>query len=120
MRPLGGRIFGGDERNKTVNIFNTIPELLGGVCFGQTPPIQAELTFDGELGETDKHNSKVNLTKGQILNFLVEKRGVDVVLRIYTANGKFHDRVDSPNVREGDQPFKMVSLNGGRYRAFVP
>lgn len=88
--------------------------------FAQTPQtIQTGFTVERELGETDKHNYEVNLTKGQMLNFVVEQRGIDVVLRIYTADGKFYDRVDSPNEREGDEPFKMVSLNGGRYRIEV-
>ncbi len=88
--------------------------------FGQTSQtIQQGFTVERELGETDKHNYEVNLTKGELLNFVVEQRGVDVVLRIYTADGKFIDRVDSPNGREGDEPFKMVSLVGGRYRIEV-
>lgn len=88
--------------------------------FGQTSQtIQQGFTVERELGETDKHNYEVNLTKGELLNFIVEQRGVDVVLRIYTADGKFIDRVDSPNEREGDEPFKMVSPGGGRYRIEV-
>jgi hypothetical protein len=83
------------------------------------PTIQTGFTVERELGEADKHIYEVNLTKGQMLNFTVEQRGIDVVLRIYTADGKLYDRVDSPNEREGDEPFKMVSLPGGRYRIEV-
>ncbi len=88
--------------------------------FGQTPQtIQAGFTVERELGGTDKHIYEVNLTKGQLLNFTVEQRGIDVWLRILTADGKFVDRVDSPSGREDDEPFRMVSLNGGRYRIEV-
>jgi hypothetical protein len=88
--------------------------------FAQTPPmIQTGFTVERELGETDKHLYEVNLIKGQMFNFVVEQRGIDIVLRIYTADGKFVDRVDSPNEREGDEPFTMVSLSGGRYRIEV-
>ena len=88
--------------------------------FAQTPQtIQPGFTVERELTETDKHNYEVNLTKGQMLNFTVEQRGIDVWLRIFTADGKFVDRVDSPNGREGDEPLKMVSLTGGRYRIEV-
>lgn len=83
------------------------------------PPIQTGFTVERELGESDKDNYEVNLTKGQMLNFVVEQRGIDVILRIYTADGKFYDRVDSPNGNIGDEPFKMVSPNGGRYRVEV-
>ena len=77
--------------------------------FGQTSQtIQTNFTVKRELGERNKHNYEVNLTKGQMLNFVVEQRGIDVVLRIYMADGKFYDRMDSPNEREGDEPFKMT------------
>lgn len=76
-------------------------------------------SVERELGEMDKHYYEVNLAKGQMLNFVVEQRGIDIILRIYTADGKFHDRVDSPNGNSGDEPFKMVSPNGGRYRVEV-
>lgn len=87
------------------------------IVFAQTPQtIQTGFTVERELGGADKHNYEVNLTKGQTLNFVVEQRGVDIVLRVYTADGKFYDRLDSPNGTAGDEPFKMVSPGGGRYR----
>ena len=90
------------------------------VVFGQTPQtIQPGFTVERELGETDKHNYEVNLKKGEMLNFVVEQRGIDLELHVYSADGKLIDRIDSPNEREGDEPFKMVSLNGGRYRIEV-
>jgi hypothetical protein len=78
--------------------------------------IQKGFTVERELGSTEKHNYEITLNKGDLLNFVVEQRGVDVVLRIYTADGKFYDRLDSPNETQGDEPFQMVSANGGRYR----
>ncbi len=89
-------------------------------AIAQTPQtIQTGFTIERELGETEKHIYEINLTKGQMLNFVVEQRGIDVMLRVTTADGKFVDRVDTPNGREGDEPFKIVSLEGGRYRVEV-
>jgi hypothetical protein len=45
------------------------------------------------------------------VNFVVEQRGVDVVLRIYTADGNLYDRVDSANGTEGDAPTSVEELN---------
>lgn len=73
-------------------------------------------SVEREIGGAERHFYEVNLTKGQMLNFIVEQRGVDVVLRVLTADGKFYDRIDSPNGTEGDEPIKFVSLAGGRYR----
>lgn len=89
-------------------------------AFAQTPQtIRTGFTVERKLGGADKHIYEVNLTKGQLLNFIVEQRGVDVVLRIDSADGKLYDRVDSPNGRAGDEPFRMVSLTGGRFRVEV-
>ncbi len=83
----------------------------------QTPQtIQKGFTVERELGATEKHIYEVNLTKGQMLDFTVEQRGIDIMLRVSTADGKFVDRVDSPNGREGDEPVKVISPDGGRYR----
>lgn len=83
----------------------------------QTPQsIQPGFTVEREIAGAEKHNYEVNLAKGEMLNFVVEQRGVDLILRIYAPDGKFYDRVDNPNGRNGEEPFKMVSFTGGRYR----
>ena len=83
----------------------------------QTPQvIQSGFTVERELGKAEKHIYEVNLQKGQQLNFVVEQRGIDLVLQVYAADGKFYDRLDSPNGREGDEPFQMITLSGGRFR----
>jgi hypothetical protein len=78
--------------------------------------VQNGFSVERELGGSERHEYEVNLTKGQFLNFVVEQRGVDVVLRVFTVDGKFYDRLDSPNGNEGEEPIKFVSLKGGRYR----
>ena len=89
-------------------------------AIAQTPQtIQTGFTVERELGETEKHIYEINLTKGQMLNFVVEQRGIDVMLRVTTADGKFVDRVDTPNGREGDEPVKVISLESGRYRVEI-
>ena len=97
----------------------SIPCLIFTAVFvsAQAPQlIQTGFSVERELGSTEKHNYEVNLSKGELLNFAVEQRGVDVVLRVYTADGKFYDRVDSPNGAQGEEPFRMVAPDGGRYR----
>lgn len=81
--------------------------------------IQPGFTGEREIGGAEKHSYEVNINKGEMLNFIVEQRGKDVVLRVYAPDGKFYDRVDTPNGNAGDEVFKMVSLTGGRYRIEV-
>jgi hypothetical protein len=99
-------------------IFSLICLALSAVFIdAQTPqPIQPGFTVERELGQAAKHNYELSLKKGELLNFVVEQRGVDVVLRIYTGDGKFHDRVDSPNGTQGDEPYRMVATGDGRFR----
>lgn len=94
--------------------------ILSAFGFAQnSQTIKSGFTIERELGETDKHIYELNLNKGEMLNFVVEQRGIDLTLRVYSADGKRIDYVDSPNEREGDEPFKMVSPDGGRYRIEV-
>jgi ketosteroid isomerase-like protein len=81
-----------------------------------TQVIEAGFSVEREMGGAQRHFYEVNLTKGQFLNFTVEQRGADVVLKIYAADGKLYDRLDSPNGAQGEEPFRMVSLTGGRFR----
>ncbi len=86
----------------------------------QTPQmIQNGFTVEREIVGAEKHSYEVNLNKGEMLNFVVEQRGADVVLRVYAPDGKFYDRLDTPNGNAGDEIFKMISLTGGRYRVEV-
>lgn len=88
--------------------------------YAQTPQVvQNGFIVEREIVGAEKHSYEVNLAKGDLLNFVVEQRGADVVLRVYTPDGKFYDRVDSPNGTAGDEPFKMVAATGGRYRVEI-
>ncbi len=78
--------------------------------------VQSGFTVEREIFGTEKHIYEVSLTKGQIINFVAHQRGADIVLQAFTADGKFYDRVDSPNGDDGDEAIKFVSLNGGNYR----
>jgi len=90
------------------------------LAHAQAPqPVQAGFALERELGSAEKHSYEVSLKKGELLNFVVEQRGVDIVLRIYAPDGKFYDRIDSPNGIAGDEPFRMVAFNDGRYRVEV-
>ncbi len=90
------------------------------VSLAQTPQaVQAGFTVEREIVGADKHSYEVNLNKGELLNFVVEQRGADVVLRVYAPDGKFYDRIDTPNGNAGDEVYKMVALTGGRYRVEV-
>jgi hypothetical protein len=87
------------------------------LAFAQAPQaVQSGFTVEREIGGAEKHNYEVTLAKGELLTFVAEQRGVDVVLRVYAPDGKFYDRVDTPNGREGEERLKMVSMTDGRYR----
>lgn len=90
------------------------------ISLAQAPQaIQPGFTVEREIVGAEKHSYEMNLGKGEMLNFVVEQRGADVVLRVYAPDGKFYDRVDTPNGNAGDEVYKMVSFAGGRYRIEV-
>ena len=64
-------------------IFSILCLSFPAFVFEQTPQtIQDGFTVERELCGADKRNYEVNLMKGQMLNFFVGQRGVDVVLRV--------------------------------------
>jgi hypothetical protein len=96
--------------------------IISSVVFSlaQTPQtVQPGFTTEREIVGAEKHSYEVNLAKGDFLNFTVEQRGADVVLRVYAPDGKFYDRIDTPNGDAGEEVFKMVASAAGRYRVEV-
>lgn len=83
----------------------------------QTPQlIQNGFSVEREIGGIEKHIYEGNLAKEQILHLVVEQRGVDVVVRVFTADGKLFDRIDSANGTQGVEPISFVSLMPATYR----
>jgi hypothetical protein len=68
-------------------------------------------------GET--HFFVVSLKRNQFLQLVVDQRGIDVVVRLFSPGGKGLGEFDSPNGTSGPEGVSLVADEDGIYRVFI-
>lgn len=76
-------------------------------------------TIDHELSGGQSDSYYLTLTAGQYLHVIVDQRGVDVVLVLFSPDGKKLSELDSPNGVKGPEDLQIVALVSGTYRLEV-
>ena len=82
-------------------------------------PLQSGNPIERTLGPGQSHNYTVNLDEGQFLQLVVDQRGIDVVVRVFSPSGKRLGEFDSPNGDEGPENVTVVAIKAGSYRIEV-
>ena len=82
-------------------------------------PLQTGTPVERTLGPGQAHNYSVNLDEGQFLQLIVDQRGIDVVVRVFSPSGKRLGEFDSPNGDEGPENVTVVAIKAGSYRIEV-
>lgn len=72
-----------------------------------------------ELKGGETHSYQLSLNAGQFLYALVEQKGIDVTVALFTPDGKEIGEADSPNERLGTEPVLLVADKSGNYRIEV-
>lgn len=87
------------------------------------PDASAKLERNAPVERTLKgketHAYTIELTPEQVLDLVVEQRGVDVLVRVLSPDGKELARVDSPNGDAGPENVTLVAPVAGAYRVTV-
>jgi hypothetical protein len=73
-------------------------------------------SIDKEIKSSKTHKYYVTLQSGQYLHVVVEQKGVDVVVRLFSPDGKQLANSDSPNGARGPEPVSVVAEASGNYR----
>lgn len=81
--------------------------------------LQTGKTFEREIGGAEKHSYDVQLKKDEAYNLVVEQRGVDVMLRVYSPDGSLAGDIDTPNGTKGDESLLFVAPSSGKYRVEI-
>jgi CHAT domain-containing protein len=76
-------------------------------------PIERKLAC-GEI-----HSYQTKLRAGQFLTVVVDQRGIDVVVRLFSPDGQLLSEVDSPNGILGPEPVSVLAKVSGNYRLEV-
>jgi hypothetical protein len=59
---------------------------------------------------------QVTLTSGEFLHAIVDQRGIDVVVAVFSPGGQKLAEIDSPNGTQGPEPINIEAKSSGAYR----
>jgi CHAT domain-containing protein/Tfp pilus assembly protein PilF len=85
----------------------------------KAPILEPGPGVERELGGRQAHSYWIDLTSGQFIHVVVDQRGVDVVVTLFSPDGKQIIEVDSPNGTHGLEPVLAIADTSGSYRLDV-
>ena len=99
-----------------------LPLILSATASAQTPPatpLEPGVPIERTLAAGQSHSYTINLEENQFLQLVVDQRGVDVIVRVFSPAGKRLAEFDSPNGDSGPENVSFVSTSAGTYRVEV-
>lgn len=78
--------------------------------------LQPGKTIEREMTTDDVHSFEVNLDENQLLEMVVEQRGLDVVVKVFAPDGKVLAAFDTPNGTQGPEAVSIVAAASGKHR----
>lgn len=79
------------------------------------PGEQVERTITRRMAQS----FNISLEQNQVLRLVVEQRGIDVVVRVFSPSGKRMGEFDTPNGKEGPEEVALIADAAGAYRIVV-
>ena len=67
----------------------------------------------------ESHTFTIDLSDEQYLQFVVDQKGIDLIVRVFSPTGKSLGDFDTPNGPEGPENVAIVAVSGGSYRIVV-
>jgi hypothetical protein len=77
--------------------------------------LQATTPIERSLGPGRTHEFTVNLEANSYLQLVVEQRGIDVIVKVFSPGNKSLGEYDSPNGDNGPEPVSFVGVAAGIY-----
>src|SRR5207249_4440557 len=71
------------------------------------------------LAAGQSHSYTINLEQDQFLQLVVDQRGIDVVVRVFSPAGRRLSEVDTPNGTNGPEDVTVIAEAAGVYRIEV-
>lgn len=72
--------------------------------------------IERELAGGQVHSYQLTLDARQYVNAVIEQRGIDVTVTLFSPNGQKLAEVDSPNGAQGAEPIMLLTEEAGNYR----
>jgi len=84
-----------------------------------TPTLQLNTPIERTIGTGQTHTYQIVADENTYVQFTVEQRGIDVVVRVYRPNANKPTEYDSPNGNEGPENISFVTETKTAYRIEV-
>jgi CHAT domain-containing protein/Tfp pilus assembly protein PilF len=81
--------------------------------------LEPDKPIERELSGGQSHSYKITLISGQYLHIVVEQRGIDVAVIIFTPDGKKISEAESEHLIEGSETVSAIAEAAGAYRIEV-
>jgi len=81
--------------------------------------LQVGTPIERTLAGGQAHNYTITLDQNQYLQLVVDQRGIDVIVRVFSPGGRKLGEFDSPNGDEGPENVAVVAVDAGVYRIEV-
>jgi hypothetical protein len=78
-------------------------------------PLQVGTPIERTLGSGQTHQFTVNLEENSFVQFVVEQRGIDVFVKVYSPEGRTIGGFDTPNGDDGPEHVSFVGSAAGVY-----
>jgi len=85
---------------------------------GQTT-LQLGTPIERPLGPNGAYDFTVNLEANALIQFVVDQRDIDVIVKVFSPDGKSIGEFDSPNGADGPEHVSFVAAAAGGYRINV-
>jgi len=81
--------------------------------------LQVGTPVERTLGPSQTQDFTITLEENNFIQLVVEQRGIDVVVRVFSPDGKTIGEYDSPNGADGPEHVSFVAASAGAYRITV-
>ena len=81
----------------------------------ETDSLEPGKPIERELSGGQSHSYKITMTSGQYLQLVVDQRGIDVAVALFTPDGKKISEVDSEHIVEGSETVSTIAGAPGAY-----
>ena len=81
--------------------------------------LQSGVPVERTLGPGQVHEFTVNTKADSLVQLVVEQKGIDVVVKISSPDGKVLKECDTPNGAEGNEQISFLAKESGKYRVSI-
>jgi hypothetical protein len=81
--------------------------------------LQQGVPIERTLGGSQVHDFTVNARANSFVQLVVEQKGIDVVVRISSPEGKDLAQCDTPNGADGVEQVSFLATESGKYRVAI-